>query len=118
VRSTSVHVGVPFRGFYNGYRKYLFENSPELERNGVAVVDDNKSFLIQAADVFGNFALATLFVKLGVASKPRLKKSEILDTAFGNVLKRTDYSAKCRIRGTDLELLSDGTLNATISSGL
>jgi hypothetical protein len=89
-----------------------------LERNGVAVVDDNKSFLIQAADVFGNFTLATLFVKLGVASKLRLKKSEILDDAFGNILEPADYSAKCQLQGTDLELLHDGTLNARISSGL
>ena len=116
-KKTRVHVGVPFRGFYNAYRKRRFPNSPELERHGLTVVDDAISSSIQAADVFGNFTLNSLFVKLGAVSKIRSKKMEILEEVFGDVLKGDHGASKCRISGNDLELMHDGTLNSTISNG-
>lgn len=116
VRGGEVHVGVPLRGFYNAYRKARFPNSPELEHSGVNVVEDDKSFLIQAADVFGNFALATLFTQLGRISDTQSKKAEILKTAFEDAIEEPDYASLCRIHGdNDLELLNDGTLNISIT---
>jgi hypothetical protein len=117
VRNATIHASVPPRGVYNGYRKRRFPKSSELERDSIDVVDDNDSILIQAADVFGNFSFGG-FVELGVRSKLRLKKSELLASAFGDILEPIDYQAKCRLRGADLELLTDGTLNSTVSTGL
>ena len=89
-----------------------------MTENGIDAWFDEQKILVQAADVFGNFSLASLFVELGVRSKLRLEKSEILASAFGDILEPIDYQAKCRLRGADLELLTDGTLNSTVSTGL
>ena len=42
----------------------------------------------------------------------------LLASAFGDILEPIDYQAKCRVHGADLELLTDGTLNLTVSTGL
>ena len=41
----------------DAYRRQKFPGSPELARSGIAVVDSDVSFLVQAADVLGNFSM-------------------------------------------------------------
>lgn len=67
---------------YEAYRKKLFPCSPKLGDNGILVLDDAKSRAIQAADVFGNFALAYIFTQLGHGSKSRAVKAAIFQRVF------------------------------------
>ncbi len=113
--SLDVKAETILRAIYNGIGKKQFPNSPALSNNGFRVVSDAKSRLIQAADVFGNFAMAYLLVKLGDKSNKREAKAEIFDKVFGDLL--TDdlsKSAKLSSNG-EVELLSNGALTLEIS---
>jgi hypothetical protein len=71
------------RALYNGYRTQKFPAAPQMSTNGFHVVPDDRSILIQAADVFGNFAAAYAAWKLG-ATRGRQLKGEAFARVFNN----------------------------------
>jgi hypothetical protein len=89
---------------YNGYRKLQYPNSPTLIDNGVSVVSDGDSFLIQSADIMGNFSLSYAKRKLGVESKTIVEKAEIFSEVLGDVFDSKDFK-------TDFEISETGELN-------
>lgn len=89
---------------YNGYRKLQYPNSPTLIDNGISVVSDGDSFLIQAADIMGNFSLSYAKRKLGVESNTIIEKAEIFSEVFGDVFDSKDFN-------TDFEISETGELN-------
>jgi len=95
--------------FYNIYRKYQFPNSPELIKNGISVLKDEKSFLIQAADVIGNFSAAYIYYKLENTSKSRIEKGKIFEEVFGDKFGAVDFSSDIELFGqNDLNLKFEG----------
>jgi hypothetical protein len=89
---------------YNGYRKLQYPNSPTLIDNGILVISDGDSFLIQAADIMGNFSLSYVKRKLGVESNTIEEKAEIFSEVFGDVFDSKDFK-------TDFEISETGELN-------
>lgn len=77
---------------YNGYRKIQFPNSPILNKNGISVKPDENSYLIQAADIIGNFSLSYIMKKLGKKSITIDAKSEIFSIVFGDKFDDIDLS--------------------------
>lgn len=99
--STNLATGVITRGqqvtptarvlqrLYETYRNNYFPSSPELGA-GIVTVNDADSRIVQAADVFGNFALAYIFVELGHTTTGRKKKADIFSEVFKDDLPPSD----------------------------
>jgi len=87
VRSGQIDAGDFTRIIYNAYRERLFPAASDMIPNGLHVVPDDQSILIQAADVFGNFAAAYAAYKLGATDHRQLKGE-----AFGGVFDDPDMS--------------------------
>jgi hypothetical protein len=95
----------------NTYSARQFPMAPRFSPDGstIAVKTGDKSFLIQAADVVGNFALANCAVNLGLPTPGRLAKSEIFERVFGPTPAR-DLAQLARLAGNEIEALLDGEL--------
>ena len=94
---------------YNGYRKLQFPNSPTLIDNGVSVKPDENSFLIQAADIMGNFSLSYIKKKLGEESKTINEKVEIFSEVFGDKFDDKDFGVDFKISESgEIDLQYDG----------
>lgn len=101
----------------NTYRNLMFSNSPIITRNGIYILKDQKSFLVQAADVIGNFSNAFLFYKLGNSSKKRQLKGQIFERVFGDFFANDDFTTKVKLIGqNDFEILHNGPYTMNISS--
>lgn len=105
----AVTAGTLLKGLYNGYAKGLHARTPLLPDDGVKVMRDSKSALIQAADVIGNFAMAHMFARLGDTSKKRTAKASILVDAFGSDVDAFDAGGKATLAGNDFVLVNDGS---------
>lgn len=105
VRGREIPTGKLLTTAYSAYREKQFPRSPTLPAGGICVMRDKKSRMIQMADVFGNFALAHLFVKLGDTSRKRRAKAELFRDVFGDILGTDeDVTSKCRlVDGNDIE---------------
>lgn len=104
---------------YEAYRKRLFPSSPQLLSNSILVLDDAKSRAIQAADVFGNFALAYIFFQLGHKSKSRTSKAKIFEQVFnGEIMPGPIHTATMLTGPTnnDIQLAHSGGLTLRIGS--
>jgi hypothetical protein len=114
-------LGVPIpaatllKGLYNGYAKQLHPRTPLLPDDGVVVLEDEASALIQAADVIGNFATAHMFVRVGKATSGRVAKSQILEAVLGSDINVFDPAGKVLLSGQDLVLADDGSLTFRIA---
>jgi len=94
---------------YNEYRKLQFPNSPTLMDNGIYVKPDENSFLIQAADIMGNFSLSYIKKKLGEESKTINEKAEIFSEIFGDKFDDKNFSIDFEIAETrEINLKFDG----------
>jgi hypothetical protein len=95
--------------FFNHYRNRQFPGSPRLAKDGLQVMKDQKSILIQAADTIGNFSNAYIFYKLGNKSKKRVLKAKIFNNVFGDRFSHVDFNNEIEIvNNNDLRLKKDG----------
>jgi len=94
---------------YEGYRKKVFRKSPALVSGGIRALDDANSRIIQAADVFGNFALSYVFYHLGKRTKNRTAKTTIFTNVFGDILDPSQISNSVQLVGAnDIQLINAG----------
>ncbi len=115
VRGHSVPTARLLTFAYNAYRMQQFPHSPELAIGGLRALKDANSRAIQVADVFGNFALAYVFVHLGQTSKTRGVKAKILEDIFGDVLDPRQVAATCTLVGdNDIQVNQPGALTLCI----
>ena len=89
---------------YNGYVNENYERTPLLAENGIAVKKDTKSFLIHAADVFGNFCMNLMFAKLRHSSKKKNTKAAIISKVYSDRMDLIDFSEFVTFDGDDLVL--------------
>ena len=92
------------------YNKYASNKSlrlPLLSPNGVRTMDDRNSYLIQAADIFGNFSLAFTRVKLGRSSDTQQAKAKLIYEVFGDRMDLNEFTRYVRLEQEDL-ILSEG----------
>ena len=73
-----------------GYRKKQLPNSPQLDRSAITIVDSSTSFLVQAADVLGNFSMNYVIRNLGPTTAGRAKKAEIFENVFHDILAQDE----------------------------
>lgn len=107
----SVPTGLLLGLAYGSYRKQRFPTSPQLGSGGIHALADAKSRAIQLADVFGNFALAYIFVQLGHATTGRQLKADILGRVFGSSLSPSPIQAAAILAGptnNDIQLTQPG----------
>jgi len=93
------------KALYNAYRKSKFPGAPEMGTDGLRVQPDETSILIQAADVFGNFAAAYAAWQLGATDIRQLKGA-----AFGQAFANPDMSQVLpflSLKGDHLEVALD-----------
>ena len=109
-----IPAGTLLKGLYNGYAKGLHSRTPLLPEDGVRVLKDSKSALVQAADVIGNFALAYFFVALGSRSKSRVAKANVLRSVFGDEMPVVEPGDKIALLGNDLILKDNGSVTFKI----
>jgi hypothetical protein len=88
----------------NAYRKQQFPHSPEIHRSGISIVDSATSFLVQAADVLGNFSMNYLIRNLAPTTPGRTKKAEIFESVFHDLLPATHFDQLASLTGTQFEL--------------
>lgn len=94
---------------YNAYRKKQFPTSPELKENGIHVIDDTDSFLVQASDIIANFSTAYIYSKLGKTSNTIKEKVDIFDEVFGEEFGKEKFFKNVELEGdSDLKLKFEG----------
>lgn len=94
---------------FKTYQEELFPNTPLLVKNKIEVVDDKSSFIIQAADIFGNFTLSYILFKLGYTSKTIIEKATIFSNVFGDFFDCVDIKDRIKITlNNEFELTYDG----------
>lgn len=109
----NIDANLILKAVYNGYAKKLFPKSPLLLENGITVMKDSKSKLVQAADVIGNFSMAYVFVKLGKVSKSKEAKAALFEEVFGDTMEGWDFS-RLTLQDNDLIIEGDGDLKFRI----
>jgi len=103
------------KGLYNGYAKSLGPRTPLLPDDGVTVLDDEASVMVQAADVIGNFAVAHMFVRLGKATSGRVAKARLLESVTGDEINAFDPAGKLALAGEDLVLMHEGAITFRVA---
>ena len=88
----------------NAYSTKYFAGAPRLEANSssVQIVPSQQSFMVQAADVVGNFALAHASFELGLRTAGRKRKSEIFERVLGPQ-PATVLAGLARLTGDEIE---------------
>ena len=114
VNSHKISPQLPIFAALKAYRQNLFPNSPLIERESINVVDDKKSFLVQAADMFGNFSVALVFQILGKVSKTNDFKCEIFLSVFGDIIDTSQIISNVEILDEDIILKKEGALTLII----
>ncbi|MCX5690271.1 MAG: hypothetical protein NTV94_10910 [Planctomycetota bacterium] len=105
-----IRAGLLLKAIYNTFAQKRYPNAPQLLDDGVHVMKDNKSFLIQAADVLGNFSMNHVFVRVGKGSKSREAKARLIEEVFGDLIDPIDLAGTITLRGEDL-VLAPGLTN-------
>jgi|GEM_PF-895158 hypothetical protein len=102
--------------FYGKYRDRQFPHSPRLITNGIKVLWDEESYLIQAADVIGNFTLSYIFKYLGKQSKSNDLKASLYEEVFSDQINSIDFSNDLEIDGNDLIKKTEGLTKIAFST--
>lgn len=102
---------------YRGYRARLFPESPSLlDLGGVTVLRDGQSRLIQAADVFGNFAMSYALHHLGDPSTTRAVKADVFARVFGDVVSPGMVTSAAVLQGNEMTSNQAGALTLVVSA--
>jgi len=106
---------LPIVSALNEYRKIQFPSAPMVERNSIEILPDEQSFIVQAADMIGNFSAAMVFKVLGKTSKTNDLKAGIMNEVFGDILDISNITKMVEISGNDFVLKKSGSFSFTIS---
>jgi len=99
----------------NTYRKLRFSDAPEITRGGIHVLNDEDSFVIQAADMFGNFSTAYAAKELGYDSKTNNLKAGAFFDVFGDLIDSSKLKDMVELIDNEVSLKDSGAFNFTIS---
>lgn len=115
IEGTKISNQVPIFAALKAYQQKQFPSAPLIDKGEINVLNDEKSFLIQAADVFGNFSTAKEFKKLGKTSNTNDLKCEIFDSVFGDLIDTSTLIKNIEIVGDDIKLKQAGSLKLCIN---
>lgn len=107
---------LPLVSALKAYRDKQFPNAPQIELDDIVICNDEDSFLIQAADIIGNFATACVFRELGKNSNSNERKCSAFEEVFGDILELKNLPKAITLNGDDLAL-DDGAASFTFCIG-
>lgn len=105
---------IPIYTALKAYGKRCFPTAPLIVKNQINVLPDEASFLIQAADVVGNFALAKLFQSLGKKTGTNDLKCGAFDQVFGEIVDTAGIIDYVKLTGDDIELIGNDAYTFSI----
>lgn len=115
VNDNEISKDTPIFASFNAYSARQFPHAPKIERTAIRVLSDENSFLIQAADMFGNFSTAFVAKILGKNSKSNNLKAECFEKVFGDLLDTSKIPNMVELSGDDVVLKKEGAFNFTIA---
>ena len=70
----------------DAYANQKFPHAPRVKRDGTSIniLDSKLSWMVQASDVLGNFAMNYAFKDTGPTTQGRLRKAQIFEDVFGD----------------------------------
>lgn len=100
--------------FLNKYKTERFPTAPDI--SDIRVMNDEDSFLIQGADIFGNFSLSVASKALGHTSNSINEKEQIFSEVFGNIPNKSNLITGVELVGgqNEISLKHDGSFTLTI----
>lgn len=100
--------------FLNKYKTERFPTAPDI--SDIRVMNDEDSFLIQGADVLGNFSLAVASKALGCSSKTYNEKEQIFREVFGDISDKSNLLSGIELVGNqnEISLKHDGSFTLTM----
>ena len=100
--------------FLNKYKEQFFSTAPNV--SNINVMNDEQSFLIQAADVFGNFSLSVASKALGHTSNTINEKEQIFREIFGEIPNISVLLSGIELVGNqkEIRLKHEGSFTLTI----
>jgi hypothetical protein len=101
---------LPMVAIANAYRLKLFSNASYIVKDGIDVVNDESSFLVQASDLIANYSTAYIYSELGKHSKTNDKKVAIFLDIFGKKMQFKDVKRSIKIVNEELELTESGEI--------
>ena len=107
-------VQLPIIAALRAYGRCIFPRAPEIERESILVCSDENSFLVQAADIVGNFSTAFAFRQLGKESATNDLKCSAFERVFGDIIALETLPKALVLDGDDLAL-SPGSASFTFS---
>jgi hypothetical protein len=116
VNGTEASGQLPIVAALRAYGRNRFPNAPEIEQESILICPDEESFLVQAADIVGNFSTAFAFKKLGKISKSNDLKCSVFEQVFGDIIDLGNFPDSIKLNGDDLEL-EEGSASFTFSIG-
>ena len=99
--------------FLNKYKTKRFPTAPDI--SNISIMNDEDSFLIQGADIFGNFSLAVASKALGHTSKTINEKEQIFHEVFGDIPNKSTLLSGVELIGgqNEISLKHDGSFTLT-----
>lgn len=114
IQGTKICNQVPIFAALKAYQQKQFPSAPLIEKKEINVLNDENSFLIQAADVFGNFSTAKARQALGITTKTNDLKCKIFDSVFEDLIDTSKLNQQIEIAGEDIKLKQAGSLTLCI----
>lgn len=115
VNGKTIPSQLPICASLNAYKSKRFPSAPQIHQDSIMVLDDEESFLIQAADIFGNFSTALAFKTLGKQSKTNDVKCQLFLDVFGDLLDTSQISSVVGLAGDDLVLRESGSFTFCVN---
>jgi len=104
VRGKKISSQLPIVAALRANGRCQFPNAPEVERESILIVPDECSYIVQAADIIGNFSTALVFKYLGKSSKSNDSKCAVFQEVFGDIIDLSTIPSSVSMCGDDLEL--------------
>ncbi|MBL1320431.1 MAG: hypothetical protein COA63_005145 [Methylophaga sp.] len=115
IRGKKISSQIPIFASLNAYGRKQFPSAPLIEKDSINILNDEESFLIQAADIFGNFSTALSFKTLGKESKSNNLKCEIFENVYSDLIDPSHISDSVDLDGDDLVLKNNGSFTLCVS---
>lgn len=114
VKNQKISPQLPVVTAVNAYRSKQYTSAPLIDRESIEILDDEKSFMIQAADILGNFSAALVFKVLGKSSSTNDLKAKIMSDVFSDLIDTSVIPNMVEIVGEDFRLKESGSFSFTI----
>jgi hypothetical protein len=97
----------------DAYTDQMFPHAPRVKRDGMSidVLDSHLSWMVQASDVLGNFAMNYAFKDAGPTTAGRLRKAQIFENVFGDWLSGPGPRQFFIERGDEIAPIQNGAIN-------